>query len=204
RPPAYRVPQGFFDGVPSSHFSAQSHTHSSALPASTFLSRLFGHSPSDAHSMSPSSPLDWARNLLKPWRQSGEQIEVQGRSPAVVDVPYGKGKRRNACAREKRKRPLPWQNATASCSRPPKPSANQQSGTATQTQSSLQPQPAVSNSSTTPAVGDNAAATSSTPSRPDVLLRRARLWTRFWLFIGCLSPEYQDGRHQSTISSSLP
>ncbi|KAG2754395.1 WD40 repeat-like protein [Suillus brevipes Sb2] len=191
-PPVNRVPQGFFDGVPPSHSSARSRL--STPPGTTFLGRLFGQSPSDAHK-SPSSPLEWARNLLKPWRQSGEQIELQGRSPAVVEVPYAKGKRRNASAGERRKRPLPWQNAAASSSRPPKPNATQQSGTATQTQPSLQPQPATSNSSTTPAVGDNAAATSSTPSRPDVVLIQAGLWARFWLFIGCLSPEHQDGRH---------
>ncbi|KAG1761884.1 hypothetical protein EV702DRAFT_1206874 [Suillus placidus] len=197
RPPAYRVPQGFFDGVPPdrSHFSARSRPHSSAPPDSTFLGRLFYRRPSDAHDTSPSSPLDWARNLLKPRRQSGEEIELQGCSPAVVEVSYAKGKRRNACAREKRKRPLPSKNPTASRSRIPKPNATQQSGAATQTQPSLQPQAAVSNSSTTPTVGNNTAATSSTPSRPDVMLRQVGLWTRFWLFIGCLSPEYQDGHH---------
>ncbi|KAG2754396.1 WD40 repeat-like protein [Suillus brevipes Sb2] len=194
-PSVNRVPQGFFDGVPPSHSSARSHPRSPALPGSILLSRLFSHSPSDAHHTSPSSPLDWARNLLNPRRQSGEQIELHGRSPPVVEVPYAKGKRRNASAGERRKRPLPWQNAAASGSRPHKPNATQQSGTATQTQPSLQPQPATSNWSTTPAVGDNAAATSSTPSQPDVVLRHARLWTRFWLFIGCLSPEYRDGHH---------
>ncbi|KAG2742648.1 hypothetical protein P692DRAFT_201795521, partial [Suillus brevipes Sb2] len=45
-----------------------------------FLMESHHRIPSD--DISPSSPLDWARNLLKPWRQSGEQIEVQGRSPA--------------------------------------------------------------------------------------------------------------------------
>ncbi|KIK33395.1 hypothetical protein CY34DRAFT_713105 [Suillus luteus UH-Slu-Lm8-n1] len=195
RPPVNRVPQGFFDGVSSSHSSARSRPRSSALPGSTFLSRLFHRNPSDVHETSPSSPPDRAQNLLKPRRQSAEQVELQGRSPAVVDVPYAKGKRRNASAGERRKRPLPWQNSAASSSRPPKPNATQQSATATQTQPSLQPQSGASSSSTTPAVGDNAAATSSTPSRPDVMLRQAGLWTRFWLFIGCLSPEYQDGRH---------
>ncbi|KAG2737707.1 WD40 repeat-like protein [Suillus brevipes Sb2] len=193
RPPVNRVPQGFFDGVPPSHSSARSHPRSSALPGSTFLSRLFRRSPSTAHDTSPSSPLDWARNHLRPRRQSGEQIELQGRSPAVVEVPYAKGKRRNASAGENRKRPLPWQKPAASSSRPPKPA--QQSGTVTHTQPSLQPEPPASNSSTTPAVGDNAEAASSMPSRPDAVLRQAGLWTRFWLFIGCLSPEYQDGRH---------
>ncbi|KAG1744402.1 pseudouridine synthase [Suillus lakei] len=37
--------------------------------------------------MSPSSPLDWARNLLKRRRRSGEDIELQGPSPTVVEVP---------------------------------------------------------------------------------------------------------------------
>ncbi|KIK39019.1 hypothetical protein CY34DRAFT_361562 [Suillus luteus UH-Slu-Lm8-n1] len=193
RPPVNRVPQGFFDGVPPSHSSAQSSPRSSALPGSTFLSRLFHRNHSDVHETSPSSLPDRARNLVKRHRQNGEQIELQGCSPAVVEVPYTKGKRRNASAGERRKRPLPWKNATASSSRPPKPSATQQSGTAPLTQPSLQPQPAVSNSST--AIVDNAAATSSTPSRPDVVLIQAGLWARFWLFIGCLSPEYQDGRH---------
>ncbi|KIK39017.1 hypothetical protein CY34DRAFT_808779 [Suillus luteus UH-Slu-Lm8-n1] len=192
RPPVNRVPRGFFD-ADQSYSSARSHLSTPA--GTTFIGRLFGHSPSDVHETSPSSPLDWARTLLKPRRQSGEPIELQGRSPAVVDTPYAKGKRRNASAGERRKTPLPWQKPATSSSRPPKPSATQQSGTAPLTQPSLQPQPAVSNSSTTPALGDHAAATSSTPSRPDVMLRQAGLWTRFWLFILCLSPEYQDGRH---------
>ncbi|KAG1720029.1 hypothetical protein EDD22DRAFT_962951 [Suillus occidentalis] len=64
---------------------------------------------------------------------------------------------RNTSAGERRKTLLPWQSSTASSSRPPKPNAMQRSSTAPQTQPSLQPQPAVSNSSITPAVGDNAA-----------------------------------------------
>ncbi|KAG2034148.1 WD40-repeat-containing domain protein [Suillus americanus] len=198
RPPAYRMPQGFFDGVPPnrSHSLARSHSHSSAQPGSTFLTRLFHRNPSDNHDTSPFSPLEWVRNLLQLRGQSGEGAELQGRSPAVIEVPYAHGQRRNACAREKRKRLLlPLKNPTASSSQPPKPNTTQQSGTATQTKPSLQPQPSVSNSSTTPAVGDNTAATTSVPSHPDVILRQAGLWTRFWLFVGCLSPEYQDGRH---------
>ncbi|KAG1851374.1 Sec63 Brl domain-containing protein [Suillus subluteus] len=179
-----------------SHQIVLIHPHSSAHPGGTFLARLFHRSPSDTHDTSPSSPLDWARNLLRPHGQSSEGTELQGRSPTVVEVPYAQGKRRNACAREKRKRLLsPWKNPTASSSQPPKPNTTQQSGTATRNQPSLQPQPAVSNSSTTPAVGANTAAASSIPSHPGVILRQAGLWTRFWLFIGCLSPEYQDGRH---------
>ncbi|KAG2343491.1 hypothetical protein BDR05DRAFT_1000102 [Suillus weaverae] len=69
-------------------------------PGSTFISRLFHRSPSDPHDTSPSSPLDWARNLLKRRGQSDEGTELQGDSSAVVEVPYAKGKRRNASARE--------------------------------------------------------------------------------------------------------
>ncbi|KAG1839338.1 hypothetical protein DFJ58DRAFT_109209 [Suillus subalutaceus] len=186
----------FLRWCPTRSFSSRSRPHSSAHPGGTFLTRLFHRSPSDTHDTSLSSPLDWARNLLRPRGQSDEGTELQGRSPTVVEVPYAQGKRRNACAREKRKKLLlPLKNSTASSSQPPKPNTTQQSGTATQTQPSLQPQPAGSNSSTTPAVGDNTAATTSAPSHPDVILRQAGLWTRFWLFIGCLSPEFQDGRH---------
>ncbi|KAG1803104.1 uncharacterized protein BJ212DRAFT_1487150 [Suillus subaureus] len=179
-----------------SQSSAQSHPHSSAHPGGTFLAHLFHHSPSDTHDTSPSSPLNWAQNLLRLHRQSSKGTELQGRSPTVIEVPYVQGKCRNACARDKWKRLLlPWKNPTASSSQPPKPNTMQQSGTATWNQPSLQPQPAVSNSSTTPAVGANTTAASSTPSHPDVILRQTGLWTRFWLFIGCLSPEYQDGHH---------
>ncbi|KAG2031765.1 hypothetical protein BDR03DRAFT_971743 [Suillus americanus] len=61
-------------------------------------------------------------------------------------------------------------------------------------QPSSQPQLADSLSSTTPAV-DTTIASASTPSRPDAKIRQAGLWTRFWLFIGCLSPEYTDNHH---------
>ncbi|KAG2338954.1 WD40 repeat-like protein, partial [Suillus weaverae] len=177
-------------------FSARSRPHSSAPPGSTFLGRLFHHRPSDAHDTSPSSPLDWARNLLRLRRQSGEEIGLQGCSPAVVEVPYAKGKRRNASAREKKKtKPLRPKNTTADNSRPPKPGVTRQSGTATQAHPPSQPQSAPSSSSTTSAVGDTTIAATSTPSRPDATIRQAGLWTRFWLFIGCLSPEYTDSHH---------
>ncbi|KAG2347066.1 hypothetical protein BDR05DRAFT_710309 [Suillus weaverae] len=185
RPLTYRpgVPQGFFDGVPPAHSSARSRPHP---PGSTFLSRLFHRSPSSAHDISPSSPLDWARNLLKRRGRSGEGIELQGRSPAVVDVPYAKGKRRDACAREQR-RPihLPSKSTTAGSFQPLKPNVAKPFS---------QPQ-AVSSSSTTPDFGDAAATTSTTPSYPYAMIRHPGLWTRFWLFIGCISPEYTDDRH---------
>jgi hypothetical protein len=58
-----------------------------------FLSRFFGHSPSDAQDTSPSYSLDWVRNILKQHGQSGEGTEMQGRSATAVEVPYAKGKR---------------------------------------------------------------------------------------------------------------
>ncbi|KAG1850035.1 hypothetical protein C8R48DRAFT_381493 [Suillus tomentosus] len=176
RPPAYRVPQGFFDGVPPnrSHSSAR---NSSASPGSTLLSRLFhrNRSPSSGLATPLSSPLDRARNTLKRRRQP---------SPAVVEVPYAPGLRRNACAREKRKKLFPARIPSASNSQPQNPNV---------TQSSSQPH---ASSSTTPPVGDaTGIATTSTTSRPDATIRRAGLWTRFWLFLGCLSPEYTNGHH---------
>ncbi|KAG2054607.1 WD40 repeat-like protein [Suillus hirtellus] len=102
RPPAYRVPQGFFDGVPPnrSHSSTRSRSHSTASPGSTLLSRLFHHNrnPSSAHATSPSSPLDWARNILKRRAQCDEGIQFQRPGPVVIEVPYAKGKRK--CLRE--------------------------------------------------------------------------------------------------------
>ncbi|KIK41171.1 hypothetical protein CY34DRAFT_224742 [Suillus luteus UH-Slu-Lm8-n1] len=169
----------------------QSSARSFNPPDSTFLSRLFHRSPSTAHDTSSSSPLDWARNLSK-WRvRSDEGTELQGHSPAVVDVPFTRGKPRNASARgvafakQKQKMQLHSMNATAGSSQSTKPNV---------TQPSSQPQAANSSSSTTPATGDTTAATTSTlPSRPHAMIRHPGVWTRFWLFIGCISPEYTDG-----------
>ncbi|KAG1853822.1 hypothetical protein C8R48DRAFT_776989 [Suillus tomentosus] len=78
---------------------------------------------------------------------------------------------RNACAREIRKKLVPPpKNPTASSSRPPKPNVT--------TQLSSQPQAAV-----------------VVTTRPDITIRKAGLWAHFWLFIGCLSPEYTDDFH---------
>ncbi|KAG1774735.1 hypothetical protein EV702DRAFT_1122409 [Suillus placidus] len=182
--PAYRIPQGFFDGVPPD----RSHVHS------TFLARLFHRNSSDTHDIPPFSPLDWARNLLTRRRQSGEDTELHERRPTVVEVPYAKGKPRNASAGEIRKtKPSRSKKPTASNSRPPKHNVTQQSSTPTQTQPSSQPQTGVSSSSTTPAIAPTA--TIPTPSRPDVMIRHAGCWTRFWLTLGCLSTEYTDSHH---------
>ncbi|KAG1839336.1 hypothetical protein DFJ58DRAFT_845756 [Suillus subalutaceus] len=121
--------------------------------------------------------------------QSGEDIELQGHGPAVVEVPCTKGKPRNFSAREValakqkqkyRTKPLHSENSTAGSSQTPKPNVPK---------SSSQPHAAGSSSSTTPTVGDPTIATTSTPSRLDATIRQAGLWARFWLFIGCLSPE---------------
>ncbi|KAG2047257.1 WD40 repeat-like protein [Suillus hirtellus] len=192
RPPTDRIPQGFFDGVPPD----PSH-NSSEPPGSTFLGRLFhrNRSSSSAHATSPSSPLDWARNILKQRGRSGEGTELQGRSPAV-EVPYAKGKRRNASAREvafakqkqkQKTKPSHSMISTAGSPQPPKPNIANPSS---------QPQTADSPLSTTPAAGDDTAATiPTTTSRPHATIRDVGLWTRFWLFIGCISPEYTDGNH---------
>lgn len=201
RPPAPQVPQGFFDGVSPdrSNFSTQGRPRSSAQPSRTFLGRLFHRSPSDTNDTSPSSPLNWAQNLLKRRKRSGEEIELQVRNSAVVEVPYAKGKRRNASAREvafaKRKqkqkqkqkqntKPSHSKNFTAGSSMSINPNVAKSSQ-------------AADSSSATFAIGDatTTTGTTSTPSRPDVILRQAGLWTRIWLFIGCISHEYTDDRH---------
>ncbi|KAG2117159.1 uncharacterized protein F5147DRAFT_648739 [Suillus discolor] len=116
-----------------------------------------------------------------------EGIKLQGCSPAVVEVPYAKGKHRNACAREKWKKLFLPKIPTASSSQPPKPNV---------TQSSSQPQTAIPGSPSTPPIGDAIGiAMTSTTSHPDATIRQAGLWTHFWLFLGCLSPEYTDGHH---------
>ncbi|KAG2739291.1 hypothetical protein P692DRAFT_20756070, partial [Suillus brevipes Sb2] len=193
RPPVNRVPQCFFNGVSPSHFSAQIHTRSSALLSSTLLERFSHRSLSNTHDTSPSSSLDWARNFSTRRGQSSESTELQGRGPAVVEVPCAPGQRRNACAREKRKRLLPLKNPIAGSSHPPEPNV---------TDPSLQSQAADSSSSATPAIGDATTITGTTsmPSRPDITIKQAGLWTRFWLLICCASTEHTDGHHYRPYS----
>ncbi|KAG2107741.1 uncharacterized protein F5147DRAFT_696942 [Suillus discolor] len=203
RPPAPQVPQGFFDGVTvspdRSHFSTQGRPHSSAQPSRTFLDRLFHRSSSDTHDTSPSSPLNWAQNLLKRRKRSGEEIELQVRNSAVVEVPYAKGKRRNASAREvafakqKQKQKKRQRQNTK-----PSDSKNSTTGSSMSVNPNVaKSSQAADSSSATPAIGDatTTTGTTSTPSRPDVILRQAGLWTRIWLFIGCIPHEHTDDRH---------
>lgn len=168
---SHQVPRGFFDGDPRSPNRA----HSSARRAPRDLPsrlRLF----------------HWARNLLS-GRQSGVPIEQHEHRPAVVNVPYAKGKHRNASAREKR-RPIP-KKAVASRPRPPNCNATQQSSSATQTQPSSKPQHAIPTSSTTPVV----VPTTASSTNPHVTIKNAGRWTRFWLSICCASTDYNDGLH---------
>ncbi|KAG1842565.1 WD40-repeat-containing domain protein [Suillus tomentosus] len=199
RPPAPQVPQGFFDGVSPdrSNFSTQGRPRSSAQPSRTFLGSLFHRSPSDTNDTSPSSPLNWAQNLLKWRKRSGEEIELQVRNSAVVEVPYAKGKRRNASAREvafaKQKQKQKQKQNTK-----PSHSKNSTAGSSMSINPNVaKSSQAADSSSATPAIGDatTTTGTTSTPSRPDVILRQAGLWTRIWLFIGCIPHEYTDDRH---------
>ncbi|KAG1869021.1 hypothetical protein DFJ58DRAFT_766650 [Suillus subalutaceus] len=165
-----RISQGFFDGTPH-------RAHSSG--------RL---NPSDTSSRP--SIFDWARNLFSAGPSSAE-IELHERGSAVADVPYAKGKRRNASAREKRMIiiPLKSKNTAASTSRAPNSNATQSSGAA-QAQSSSQLHATASASTAHPVVANT---TSST--NPHATIKHAGRWTRFWLFLCCASPEYTDGHH---------
>lgn len=76
-------------------------SHSESVQSgSTFLGRLFHCNPSNTHDTSPSSPLNWARNLLKLLRRSDESIKLHWYGQALVEVPYAKGEHRNTCVRE--------------------------------------------------------------------------------------------------------
>ncbi|KAG2338951.1 hypothetical protein BDR05DRAFT_951524 [Suillus weaverae] len=114
-----------------------------------------------------------------------------------MEVPYAKGKRRNASAREvafakqkqqQKMKPLHSKNSTAGSSQPPKPNVAQPSS---------QLQAAGSSSSTTPAVGGATTTTGATsaPSRPDITIRQAGLWTRFWLLICFFEPFFCTSPH---------
>ncbi|KAG1844609.1 hypothetical protein DFJ58DRAFT_747589 [Suillus subalutaceus] len=142
---------------------------------------------SDPHDAPSHSLFQWARNVFS-GRPSSAQIELHERRQAVVNVPYAKGKRRNACAREKRRPAL--KIPTASSSRLPNGNVTKQSSGAAQAQSSSQLQAAASTSTAPPVVANTASSTN-----PHVLIRHAGRWTRLWLFICCTSSEYTDGQH---------
>ncbi|KAG1837780.1 WD40-repeat-containing domain protein [Suillus subalutaceus] len=160
-----RVPQGFFDDTP--HRARSS-------------ARL---DPNNT----PSRPriFHWVRNLFSA-RLSNAEIELRERGSAVVDVPYAKGKRRNASARERRMIIIPLKSkkpaASTSC-RPNNNTTQQSTGAAAQT--SLQTQAAVSTSSTALPV-----ANTTLHTNPNATMKNVGRWTRFWLFFCCASPEY--------------
>ncbi|KAG1869018.1 hypothetical protein DFJ58DRAFT_766644, partial [Suillus subalutaceus] len=165
-----RVPQGFFDGTPHrAHSSARLDPHNTPSRRSIFY---------------------WARNIFSAGPSRAE-IELHERGSAVADVPYAKGKRRNASAREKRMIiiPLKSKNTAASTSCPSNSNATQSSGAA-QAQSSSQLHATASTSAAHPVVANT---TSST--NPHATIKHVGRWTRFWLFICCASPEYTDGHH---------
>ncbi|KAG2039565.1 WD40-repeat-containing domain protein [Suillus americanus] len=108
---------------------------------SRFLSffRPIHHDTHDTPSRS--RPFHWIRNRLFA-RPSGAVIKLHKHPSAVVNVPYAKGKRINALARERRR--LIMKSLTAGNLRPPNSTVTQQSRGTTQTQSSSQPHAAVS------------------------------------------------------------
>jgi hypothetical protein len=76
--------------------------------------------------------------------------------------------------------------------KPAQGSITQQSGEAAQAQRSSVLHAAVPISSTTPAVPATSAVTPLTTSLPDATIARAGRWTRFRLFICCVSAQYTD------------
>ncbi|KIK38237.1 hypothetical protein CY34DRAFT_809581 [Suillus luteus UH-Slu-Lm8-n1] len=182
-----RIPRGFFDDTP--YLSARPNSLLSHRSLHSRLLSLFRPIQSDAHDTSSRPrPFHWVRNRLSA-RPSGADIALHDRSSAEVVVPYAKGKRRNASARERRK-PI-MKIPTASTLRP---NATLQSTGAAQSQSSSQPFATISTSPTTPPATTTPEATASN-TNPHVVIKHAGRWTRFWLFICCTSIEYTDGHH---------
>ncbi|KAG2087203.1 uncharacterized protein F5147DRAFT_728154, partial [Suillus discolor] len=185
-----RVPHGFFDDLPVRAHVSQ-HPQSWASHVSTLRDRVSSLFHTDSHDTSSRPrPFHWVRSRLS-GRPTGEDIELRERPSAVVDVPYAKGKRRNACARERRMKIIPLKpgNSAAGLSRPPNSNTTQHSNGASQAQSS-QAQVAVSTATAPPVV------TNTTPNtNPHVTIKHAGRWTRFWLSICCSSFEYTDGHH---------
>jgi hypothetical protein len=78
------------------------------------------------------------------------------------------------------------QDASSDSSRPQQSDVPRQSGGVVQSQLSSELHAAVSTFSPAPAVAA-ASATASTTSLPDAVIERAGRWTRFWLYICCMS-----------------
>ena len=73
---------------------------------------------------------------------------------------------------------------------PPQSSVAQQSGEGAHVHPSSEPHADVSASSTTPVIAGTSAVIST--SLPDAVIPWAGRWTRFWLFLGCVSAKYTD------------
>jgi hypothetical protein len=85
--------------------------------------------------------------------------------------------------------------APESSSRRPQSNPTQQSAGVRQTGSS-ELHVAVSTMSTTPAIATTPAATPSMTSLSDPIILQAGCWTRFWLFLCCVSStQYTNGHH---------
>jgi hypothetical protein len=84
------------------------------------------------------------------------------------------------------------QGASSDSSQPQQSDVPRQSGGAVQPQLSSELHAAVSTLSSTPAVAV-ISATASTTSLPDAVIQRAGRWTRFWLYICCMSARYTNG-----------
>ncbi|OJA13552.1 hypothetical protein AZE42_08218 [Rhizopogon vesiculosus] len=155
----------------------------------------------------PSSftPLRWTRALF-----SGPQrpdIEWEQR-PSEVEVPYTRGLARNAKVGQQSEKKAPIPNNIMTISVTGTPIQVQQSSSQPQvlltaapaivtstTQQSSQPQALLSATmhaaATAPVTG--------TVLHPDIVIRQPRLWTRFQLFLYCVSAQIADNHNQRTI-----
>ncbi|KAG2039561.1 quinon protein alcohol dehydrogenase-like superfamily [Suillus americanus] len=172
---ANRVPRGFFDDTQhhthSSADSAQHHPHPRSQRSTLRSSFLSLFRPVHPDMPSQPRPFNWVRNRLSA-RPSGVDIDLHDRPSAVINVPYAKGKRRNASARERRR--LILKIPTAGRLQPPNSTVTQQISGGAQTQSSSQPHAAVSTSNTPPIATSN--------TNPHATIKHAGRWARFWLF----------------------
>ncbi|OAX31523.1 hypothetical protein K503DRAFT_806000, partial [Rhizopogon vinicolor AM-OR11-026] len=172
-----------------------------SLGGRTLLGRLSSLFRQDNYNTPDAPPplrfLEWAQKpLFNSPRRRDEGMELQDRRLTTVDVPFTGGKPRNISAaqirmKKERERVKKAKKACASNSRPPHDSVTQQSGGAAQAQSSTELHADVA----TPDVAATSAATTLTMSLPDAIIPRAGRWTRFRLFVCCISAQYTDGYH---------
>jgi hypothetical protein len=198
--------------------SARQHEAVRDLASRGIFSSLFRRTVHNSHEATPGHPPNQLRGLSSGilLRRTHEGVRLQERRLTVVDVPFTQGQRvsftfftswtfdftcatqRYASAGEirfKKERDKNTKEASAGSSRPPRSSVTWQSGAAPQTQPSPQSSATISTPSTTPAVAAASAAVMSTTSLPDVTIRKAGHWTRFWLRFCCAPAEYTHGHH---------